>query len=401
MQTYSYTASDSVGKILHGVIPAENDLDLANKVSGLGHYLIRAKVVANPVKVNYRLRRIKPKGVLSFTIHLHALLDSGAHLSSALGDLARDSETEDTRKLIEDIRLRVEGGTSLRESLSYHPKSFPKIYTAVVGAGESTGKLLSALKDLIGLLEWQMELRSKMIEAAVYPLTLIFAMVGVVILLVVKVIPIFEPLFAQGGISLPWPTRVVLGISSFIRNFWYLCLAAPVLLAGGYKFYYSTSGGKYVLDDLKLKLPVLGGLLRKVALSRFCRTFAISLKSGLTVLSALDIAEEVVGNIRLERSVAKARDSVNIGEKISTSLQATGDFPPLIVRMISVGEQSGSLPEALDKVNLFYDREVPATIKTMFTFFEPVMIVVIGVVVGGIAISVLLPMFQLAQVVGD
>ena len=246
-----------------------------------------------------------------------------------------------------------------------------------------------------------MELKSKMIEAAVYPLTLIFAMVGVVILLVVKVIPIFEPLFAQGGISLPWPTRVVLGISSFIRNFWYLCLAAPVLLAGGYKFYYFTSGGKIVLDDLKLKLPVLGGLLRKVALSRFCRTFAISLKSGLTVLSALDIAEEVVGNIRLERSVAKARDSVNIGEKISTSLQATGDFPPLIVRMISVGEQSGSLPEALDKVNLFYDREVPATIKTMFTFFEPVMIVVIGVVVGGIAISVLLPMFQLAQVVGD
>ncbi len=135
MQTYSYTASDSVGKILHGVIPAENDLDLANKVSGLGHYLIRAKVVTNPVKVNYKLRRIKPKGVLTFTIHLHALLDSGAHLSLALGDLARDSEKEDVRKLIEDIRLRVEGGMSLRESLSYHPKSFPKIYTAVVGAG--------------------------------------------------------------------------------------------------------------------------------------------------------------------------------------------------------------------------------------------------------------------------
>ncbi|MEK6567836.1 MAG: type II secretion system F family protein, partial [Candidatus Omnitrophota bacterium] len=175
----------------------------------------------------------------------------------------------------------------------------------------------------------------------------------------------------------------------------------PVLLAAGYKFYYSTPGGRYVIDNFKLKLPVFGELLRKIALSRFCRTFAISLKSGVTVLSSLDIANEVVGNIRLERSVAKARDSVNVGEKISTSLQATGDFPPLVVRMISVGEQSGSLPEALDKVNLFYDREVPATIKMMFTLFEPAMIVVIGVVVGGIAISVLLPMFQLAQVIGD
>ena len=401
MQTYSYTASDSLGKVLHGVIPAENDLDLANKVSGLGHYLIRAKVVANPVKVNYRLRRLKPRDVLTFTIHLYALLDSGAHLSSALGDLARDAAVDDVRKLIEDIRLRVEGGMSLRESLSYHPKSFPKIYTAVVGAGESTGKLLSALKDLIGLLEWQLELRSKMTEAMVYPLTLICAMMGVVILLVVKVIPIFEPLFAQGGISLPLPTRIVLGVSSFVRSFWYLCLATPVLLVVGYKFYYSTPGGRYVIDNFKLKLPVFGELLRKVALSRFCRTFAISLKSGVTVLSSLDIASEVVGNIRLERSVAKARDSVNVGEKISTSLQATGDFPPLVVRMIGVGEQSGSLPEALDKVNLFYDREVPATIKMMFTFFEPAMIVVIGVVVGGIAISVLLPMFQLAQVIGD
>ena len=400
MQTYSYTASDSVGKILHGVIPAENDLDLANKVSGLGHYLIRAKVVANPVKVNYRLRRIKPKGVLTFTIHLHALLDSGAHLSSALGDLARDSETEDTRKLIEDIRLRVEGGTSLRESLSYHPKSFPKIYTAVVGAGESTGKLLSALKDLIGLLEWQMELKAKVKEAATYPIILFCAMLAVVSLLVIKVIPVFEPIFKEAGAALPLPTQIVLGVSHFLRNFWYIILGFFILLVAGYRTYNSTSRGKYRLDSLKLKLPLCGSLLRKVAIARFSHTFSLALKSGVPVLTALDIAGEVIGNSRLEQVVLKGREAVNRGEKIAESFQLSKEFPPLVVRMIGVGEQSGALVETMGKVNQFYDREVLAAVKKIFVLFEPIMIVVMGVVVGGIALSIFLPMFQLAQIVG-
>lgn len=400
MPNYNYTARDNAGKIVKGALEAENEIDLANKTAAIGHFLVSWRAYAPTAKVISKLPSLKPKEVLNFTIHISTLLDSGVSLLTGLQDLAQDSENKNLSKVIDDIRSRVETGVSLREAMSAHPKSFSKLYTAIVGAGESTGKLSVCLKDLIGLLDWQLELKAKLTEATVYPVILLCAMAGVVALLVIKVIPNFEPLFAQGGIVLPLPTLIVLGVSHFARSFWYLGPLILAMLFGAYRFYYSRPKGKFMLDSLKLRLPIFGILARKVAISRFCRTFAIAVKSGVSVLPALDIAGGVLGNDCLERSARKARDSVNIGEKISVSFKAAGEFPPLVVRMISVGEQSGALPEALDKINQFYDREVPATIKVMFTFLEPVMIVFIGVVVGGIALAVLLPMFQMSQIAG-
>lgn len=400
MQRYAYTARDEYGKVVKGIMMADDEIDLANKISRLGYFITRAKVCPGTSEAELKLAPMKPREVVNFTIHLATLVDAGLPLLDGLRDLARDAENERIQKIIDNIRFRVEAGSSLKDALSFHPRSFPKIYTASVGAGEGTGKLAPALNNLASLLEWQMELKVKVKEAATYPIILFLVMIAVVSLLVIKVIPTFEPIFAEAGATLPLPTQIVLGVSHFVRRFWYVVLLALTLLFVGFKLYGRSETGRYRIDSLKLKLPLFGILLRKIALSRFCHTFALALRSGVNVLGALDMAGEVMGNSRLERSVSKVRDAVNVGEKIATSLQVSGEFPSMVIRMVGVGEQSGALTETLTKVTQFYDKEITTTIKRIFVLFEPIMIVIMGVVVGGIALSIFLPMFQMAQLIG-
>ena len=400
MFNYSYTARDDYGKSARGMMMAEDEIDLANKISKLGHFLIHAKIVTGSVITDSGFPRLKPKEVLNFTIHISTLIGAGVTLMQGLKDMEQDAEKESIKKIIADIRYRIETGYSLKDAILVHSKTFSPLYVAVVETGESTGKLSSCLNDLVDFLDWQLELRARVTEAATYPIILFCIMVGVVTLLVVKVIPVFEPIFKEVGVNLPLPTQIVLGVSHFIRQFWYIIIGVLISLGIGYKLYNSTTGGRYVFDSLKLKLPIFGQLLRKVALSRFCHTLALALRSGGNILSALDMAGAVMGNQRLVSIVKKARDSVNVGEKLASSLGGSKEFPPMVTRMIAVGEQSGGLTETLDRVNQFYDREVPATIKRLFALFEPIMIVLMGVIVGGIALSIFLPLFQMANLIG-
>jgi type IV pilus assembly protein PilC len=401
MQNYSYTARDNLGKVVRGTMMADSEVDLSYKISNLGYYLVRQKAVSEEeIRASKRIARMKPKELLNFTIHLATLLDAGVALVAALRDLARDEPKENLQKILDDIRYRVESGTSLREAFLAHPRSFTKLYSAIVGAGESTGKLTMCLNELAALLDWQLELRAKVREAAAYPIILFCVMLGVVGLLVFKMIPTFEPIFKEMQVALPAPTQFVLGLTRFAQKTWWMFLAGGAFATIGFMAYYATPKGRYTVDRLKLRLPLVGSLIRKIALSRFCHTFSLGLKSGINVLSALDIASEVVGNSRIQHSVIKARDSVNVGEKLGTSFQVCGEFPPMVVRMINVGEQSGALTQTLEKVNGFYDREVPSTIRKMFAFFEPMMIVFMAVVVGGIAVAIFLPMFSIAEAIG-
>lgn len=403
MQNYSYTARNDLGKQVQGTMTAEDEIDLANKVGNVGLFLVRSKIITAEQAAEGgggKGGRLKPKEVLNFAFHLATLLDAGVALVTALRELSQDEEKHNVKKIIDDVRYRVESGSSLKDALSNHPGSFPKLFTAIVGAGENTGKLPGALKELAALLNWQIELAGKVKEAATYPVILFTVMLGVVTLLVVKMIPTFEPIFKDMGVDLPLPTLLVLQTSRLVRQGWYIIVGTVVSLVIFYKFYNSTANGRYQLDSMKLKVPIFGELIRKIALSRFCHTFALGLRSGVNILTALDFAGEVLGNARLKRSVMKARDSVNIGEKLATSFKESGEFPPLIVRMVGVGEQSGSLTQTLDKVNEFYDREVPETIRAMFALFEPLMIVFMAVIVGGIAVAIFLPMFKMAEVIG-
>lgn len=403
MQTFSYTAKDASGKNVTGMLAAADEVDLGNKVSNLGYFLVKAK----PMTESYAAKVGSAKGarmgqreVLNFTINLETLLNAGMPLVEALRELEKDSEKPKVRALLADILSRVESGASLREALGSHPASFSQLYTSIVGAGESTGKLSVCLGDLAKMLEWQLELNSRMGEAATYPIILLVIMVAVVTLLMVKVIPTFESMFADIGAKLPLPTQLVLGVSLFMRKCWYIIIGFVVGLVVAYKWALSIPEFRFKVDTVKLRIPVVGEMLQKIALSRFCHTLSLSIKSGVSILTAMEFGGKVVGNVVLERAITQARSAVNVGEKIAVSLKATGQFPSLVIRMISVGEHSGSLGQMLDKVNEFYDREVPIMVKRLFAMFEPVMIVLMGGVIGTILLAIFMPMLQLAKSVG-
>lgn len=403
MANFAYKARDDAGKLVRGTMAAESEADLANRLRTMGYFLTGASLSMTAAKAKDAAKGagLNQVDVLNFTTQVAISLEAGVPLLTVLKDLGISSRQKNVKSVVEDIARRVESGCTFKEALSYHHKSFSKLFISIVGAGESTGKLSYALNDLAKLIEWQLELQSKVKEASIYPIILSIAMIGVVTVLMAVVIPKFEPMFKELNVELPLATQIVLGASKL----WWL----PFVIIGGFAstiFIVSLNPkGKYEIDRVKLKVPVMGDLLTKIALSRFCHTFSLSLRSGVNVFNALGIASEVTGNAYLEKAVSKARDYVNVGERISTALElagkeAGGQFPDMVIRMINVGEQSGSLSDTLEKVNQFYDKEVPATVKKIFALMEPTMILMMGIVVGGIALSVFLPLTKLITAVG-
>ncbi len=402
MANYSYKARDDAGKLVKGVMSAENELDLANRLRNMGYFLtsIKSVMVINK-KEGAKGGHLNQVEVLNFTNQLAISLEAGVSLLTVLKDLMINTPEKKVKNVVEDITHRVESGCTFREALASHPHSFSKLFISIIGAGESTGKLSFVLNDLAKLIEWQLELEAKMKEASIYPIILFSAMIGVVTVLMAMVIPKFEPMFKELNVELPLATQIVLGASKL----WWIPFLIFGAVAGFWIIIGLTPKGRYQLDKFKLSLPVIGDLLTKMSLSRFCHTFSLALRSGVNVFNALGMASEVTGNSFIEASVSKARDYVNVGEKISTSMELAGNysgckFPNIVIRMISVGEQSGSLADTLDKVNQFYDKEVPSTVKKMFSLMEPLMILIMGIVVGGIALSVFLPLTKLVSAVG-
>lgn len=400
MPKYSYVARDEKGKTKRGVITAADETDLANRVHTLGYFLVKSQISKDSKAKSSAKGVIKEKDLLNFTIHLGTLIESGVPLVEGLRDLAQNTENVVLAGVLDDVRSRVESGSSLKEALAMHPKSFSGLYLALIGAGEATGKLTFALQQLADYIEWQMDLKGKMKEAAIYPILLSVAMVGVVVLLITKIVPLFKPMFEQMDIELPFATQVVMGLSTIAEKYWLHSIIVMVLLGVGTKILSMNPKGKFVIDSLKLKIPIFGELIHKIIISRFCHILSLSIQSGVSVLGAMDIALQSMGNVRLEKATKKARDSVNLGEKIATSIKDTGEFPPIVVRMISVGEESGKLSQTLEKVSNFYDKEIPRTMKKIFAMFEPIMIMVMGVLVGGIAMSIFMPMFKLTDSIG-
>jgi type IV pilus assembly protein PilC len=402
MANYSYLARDDAGKLVKGVMSAENELDLANRLRTMGFFLTQVKSAPNVSKKNEaKGGHLNQVEVLNFTNQISISLEAGVPLLTVLKDLGMNTQQKKLKYVVEDIAHRVESGCTFKEALAMHPHSFNKLFISIIGAGESTGKLSFALNDLAKLIEWQLDLEAKVKEASIYPIVLFCAMIGVVTVLMAVVIPKFEPMFKDLNVELPLATQVVM----FASKIWW----APFVVIGIVSAIWISIGltpkGRYQLDKFKLTLPVVGDLLTKISLSRFCHTFALALRSGVNVFNALGIAAEVTGNNFIESSVSKARDYVNVGEKISTSMELSGKdsgckFPDIVIRMINVGEQSGSLADTLDKVNQFYDKEVPSTVKKLFSLMEPVMILMMGLVVGGIAMSVFLPLTKLISAVG-
>lgn len=399
MPTYKYKAVDPNGKYIRGKISADSELEVERLLSQQNRTLIsiqevgRKKRLPRPRKVT----KVKTKSLITFTYQLATYLESGVPLMSALYDLSIGAEDPRMRIVVEDIYRAIEQGSSLENALKAFPKIFGPLYIGAVRSGETTGNLAEVLRYLTGYLEWQAGLRSQIIQAMIYPTLLMVAIITAIIVLVTFAFPKFVSIFKTMNIELPLTTRFLIWFSDFIRANWKILLFVIVMLGVIWKLFLRTQKGRYIFDKLKLHLPLFGILIKKVCISRFAHTFSMALRSGIDVLRALELCRHVVGNKIIRDELTIIMEKVNMGESLANSFRDAQEFPPLVTRMVGVGETSGTLEDTVAKISQYYDNEVPKTINQVFAVMEPLLIVIMGIGVGFVAFSIFIPIFNITK----
>ncbi len=352
-----------------------------------------AAVVAGTKKP--RSKAPSAKNLAVFTRQFSVMIDAGLPLVQCLEILGNQEEDKNFAAVILAVRGDVEGGASLADAMKKHPKVFDALYSNMIAAGEAGGILDGILKRLAVYIEKAVKLKSQVKSAMIYPVAVIVIAAVVVGAILWKVIPTFASLFAGLGAELPLPTRIVIAASNMLVAFMPYIVVGGVAIGFGFKRYYATDGGRRVVDAVMLKLPILGSVLRKIAVARFCRTMATLMASGVPILDGLEITARTAGNATIEDAIMVTRKSIERGETIAAPLKQTGVFPPMVVQMIGVGEATGALDTMLSKIADFYEEEVDTAVAGMLTLMEPVMIAFLGGVVGGIVIAMYLPIFGL------
>ena len=395
MATFAYTGRSRAGGTVTGERIADT-MDAA--VSALRREQIQVTQI-NPVKVKAakapRSKAVSAKDLAIFTRQFSVMIGAGLPLVQCLDILGTQAEDKNFGGVILATRTSVEGGATLADAMRQHPKVFDALFTNMIAAGEAGGILDAILQRLATYIEKAVKLKGQVQSAMMYPIAVIVIAVVVVGAILWKVIPTFATLFAGLGAELPLPTRIVIALSNFLVAFMPVIIAAIAGIVVGFRWYYATPGGRKVIDAVLLKLPVLGMLLRKIAVARFCRTLSTLLSSGVSILEALDITARTAGNAVVEDAIHTTRRSIEGGETIVAPLRQTAVFPPMVVQMIGVGEATGALDTMLAKIADFYEEEVDAAVAGMLTLLEPVMIAFLGTVVGGIVIAMYLPIFGL------
>ncbi len=343
---------------------------------------------------------VEEKNVVVFCRIFSTMIDAGLPLIQCLGILAEQEENKAFAKILRTIKEEIEGGTSLTDALKKHPKVFDDLFVNLIAAGEAGGILDIVLARLSNYLENAMKLKAAVKSAMTYPITVLCIAAGVVTLLLLKVIPTFQKMFADMGGELPGPTQVVVGMSEFMQNYWWVLGVIIAAIVIGLKMFYKTEKGHWTIDVLLLKAPLIGNVLRKVAVAKFTRTLATMMSSGVPILEGLNIVSKTAGNVVIETAVVKTRQAISEGQSIAEPLSTSGVFPPMVVQMIAVGEATGALDIMLNKIADFYDDEVDAAVKGMTAMIEPLMMVFLGGVCGGMIIAMYLPIFKMASVVG-
>ena len=343
---------------------------------------------------------VDEKNVVVLCRIFSTMIDAGLPLIQCLSILADQEENKAFAKILRTIKEDIEGGTSLTDALKKHPKVFDDLFVNLIAAGEAGGILDVVLARLSAYLENAMKLKAAVKSAMTYPITVLCIAAGVVTLLLLKVIPTFQKMFADMGGELPGPTQVVVGMSEFMQNYWWVLGVIVAAMVIGLKMFYKTEKGHWTIDALLLKAPLIGNVLRKVAVAKFTRTLATMMSSGVPILEGLNIVSKTAGNVVIEAAVVKTRQAISEGQSIAEPLSASGVFPPMVVQMIAVGEATGALDIMLNKIADFYDDEVDAAVKGMTAMIEPIMMVFLGGVCGGMIIAMYLPIFKMASVVG-
>jgi type IV pilus assembly protein PilC len=340
-------------------------------------------------------KSVPSKNLAIFVRQFSVMIDAGLPLVQCLEILGKQEPHKHFSYVILKVREDVESGAALADAMKKHPKTFDALFSNMIAAGEAGGILDTILKRLATYIEKSVKLKGDVKSAMIYPVAVVVIAGIVVTAILWKVIPTFASLFAGLGAQLPMPTRIVIALSDYIVAYGWIVIIVMGLMGWALKSYYGTTKGRYVIDAIMLKLPILGGILRKVAVARFCRTLSTLLSSGVPILDGLDITARTAGNAIIEEAVQKTRTSIERGETISAPLRETGVFPSMVVQMINVGETTGALDAMLSKIADFYEEEVDTAVAGLLTLMEPVMIFFLGGIVGGIVIAMYLPIFDL------
>ncbi|MGI9647667.1 MAG: type II secretion system F family protein [Acidimicrobiia bacterium] len=402
---FEYRVRDKSGKVLEGEIEGSSRDAVVKALRERGTVPlsvdeVKTSGLQTEINIPGLSDRIKSKDVAVFSRQFATMINAGLSLLRSLSVLEEQTQSKPLAKIIGEVRRDVERGVGLSAALEKHPKAFSNLYTSMVRAGEAGGVLDDTLLRLANTLENQVALRSKIKSAMAYPVVVLSMVALVVLAMLVFVVPIFQDLYAGAGGELPVPTKILITGSDLLKNFWFIVF--PLMGVGVWAFrrWINTPPGRRIWDAFKLKMPVFGGVVHKTAISRFSSTLGVLLRTGVPILQAMEIVQDVAGNAIVSDAVEDVAKSVKEGDSLALPLSSHKVFPSMVVQMIAVGEETGAVDAMLEKVATFYDQEVNDTVDALTSLLEPLLIAFMGATVGGILVALYLPMFNLVNVVG-
>ncbi len=414
MPKYHYEVLDADGSVRHGEMEGENPERVADELQKKGLVIIsinrygdaavqKSGMTAVIDSINQRLimgnGKVKLQTLLQFTTQLASMVGAGLHLIRVVGSLADDTTDKRFKIMLQDIKDSVEGGESFSDALAKYPNTFTTVYVNLVKAAEATGDMDIILNQLAIYLDKTVKLRSRVKSAMTYPVVVLgFAFIAVLVL-IIKIVPVFEKTFAKLGADLPLPTLILINISTFMREYFFF----TACLFGGTIFifwrFFHTQHGRYLWDKITMTIPVFGPLIWKSVLTRFLQTLSILLRSGISVLEAFRLAGKASDHKVLEKCVYKCMDDIRDGKPISSAMSETKIFPDIVLRMVSSGEEAGTLPDMLEKITNYFEQQVQATVDALSSIIEPFLIVILGVVIGSIIVAIFMPIFKLGEAI--
>ncbi len=399
--TFEYKVRDRTGKLVTGQLVGDSETLVLQRLreQGLTPVEVRKANAGVRMEINLRPGRVKLKDLAVFCRQFATMVNSGLPILRALAILSEQTPSKELAKILVQVRTDVEQGSSLSGALRKHPKAFNDLFVAMVQAGETGGVLDDVLLDIADTIETEVELRRKIKSAMTYPVVVVILVLFIMAAMLLFIVPQFETIYASLNSSLPLPTRILLGASKLVRTYWWMVILGAI--GGRYAFrrYKATPQGRAQVDQVKIRVPVFGPLFHKVALARFANTFGMLLKSGVPILQAMDIVKETVNNKVIAKAVDDVKGSVREGESIAKPLGKHAVFPPMVVQMLAVGEETGAVDTMLEKVAQFYNSEVEATVDALTSLIEPLLIAVIGGAVGAAVIALYMPMFNIINLI--
>lgn len=398
MNTFQYVAKDRNGQSVTGILEADAEAEVAEILHKKELIIISVKPIKQK-QLKSKDAKVKLDDLVIFSRQLATMIDAGIPLVQALGILGEQIENAGFKNVIISVRKDIEGGINFCDALAKHPAIFSELFVNMTKAGEVSGMLDEVLDRLASYLEKSSSLARKVKSSLVYPAVVVTMACLITAVLLLKVVPTFKGIFDTLGGQLPFPTLVLISVSDMFRHFFLPMVGVFVCLALLFQKYISTEKGRYNFDNFKLTVPVIGTLFQKVALAKFSRTFATLIRSGVAALNALDIVAKTSGNKVVEKVIVTTRDAVRDGEPISKTLSKSKVFPPMVCRMVGVGEQTGQLEKMLSKIADFYDEQVDAAVAGLTSLIEPLVISFLGIVIGGIVIALFLPIFKITELI--